>query len=198
MSKAESKAIELFRAHGALRASDALALGVHRRTLFRMRDAGQLEVIGRGVYALAGEVWRPDIIAASVRMPSAVVCLVSALDYYGIGTQIAHAVDLALPRGTKAPSLGPHDVRVWQWSGAALTEGVVTEMVDGVSVQFFSMAKTLVDCFRARRKIGINVAVEALKDALERRLCRPDEIEHFAGLCRMRNVMRPYMEALVA
>lgn len=194
------RAEDIFRRHGGLlRTSKALALGVHPRTLYELRDAGRLVQISRGVYRLAdlGEIEDPDLVTVAVRVQKAIICLISALHFHKITTQIPHAVDVALPRGAKSPRLDHPPLRVFRFSQAALSVGVETHTVGTVSVRIFNPEKTVADCFKFRNKIGLDVAVEALKLCLERRWSRPQELLCYARICRVQEVMRPYLEALL-
>jgi predicted transcriptional regulator of viral defense system len=194
-----SHAIEAFREHGGiLRTKQALDLGIHPRTLYRMRDDGVLEQVSRGVYRLASlpDLTHPDLVTVALRVPRAVVCLVSALAYYDATTEVPHEVQIALPRGTKAPQLDHPPVRVFRFSGSALTEGVLVVQLDGVDVRVYGLAKTVVDCFRFRNKLGVDVAVEALKLAMKRKDVTPADLLGYARLCRVESVMLPYLEAI--
>jgi predicted transcriptional regulator of viral defense system len=194
------KAETIFRCHGGLlRASRAIDLGIHPRTLYELRDTGRLVQISRGVYRLAdlGQVADPDLVTVVVRVPSGVICLISALHYHNITTQIPHAVDVALPRGAKKPRLDYPPLRVYRFSQPALSVGVETHIIDGVRVRIFSPEKTVADCFKYRNKIGIDVAIEALKLCLERKRSYPQELLRFARICRVQKVMMAYLEALL-
>lgn len=189
-----------FREHGGLlRTSEALRLGIHPRTLYRMRDTRVVERLGRGLHRLAGlpPLAHPDLVAAALQIPGGVICLISALSYHGLTTQIPHEVHLALPRGAAAPRLEHPPLRVFWFSGAAFTEGVETHLLDGVAVRIYSPEKTLADCFKYRNKLGLEVAVEALKLYRERRPLRAEDLLRFARICRVEQVMRPYLEALL-
>jgi predicted transcriptional regulator of viral defense system len=125
-----------------------------------------------------------------------VICLVSALSHYDATTEVPHEVQVALPRGTKAPQLDHPPLRVFHFSGPALTEGVAVVDLDGVDVRIYDLAKTVVDCFRFRNKLGVDVAVEALNLSVKRRGVRPADILRYARLCRVETVMLPYLEAI--
>ena len=189
----------IFREYGGLlRTKDAIQMGIHPRTLYGMRDAGELEQIGRGYYRLADlpNLGNPDIVAIALAVPKGVICLISALSYHGIGTQIPRAVDIAIEKDTKRPRIGYPPIRTFWFSGSAFTEGVQVHDIDGVSVRIYSPAKTVVDCFKCRNKVGLNVALEALQEVRRNRLATVDELFQVARICRVANVMRPYLEAL--
>jgi predicted transcriptional regulator of viral defense system len=194
------KAVQIFRRHGGLlRTSRALELGIHPRSLYGLRDSGQIVEVSRGVYRLAslGEIKDPDLVTVAVRIPKAIICLISALHFHNITTQIPHAVDVAVPRGTKPPRLDHPPLRLFRFSEVALTAGIETHTLDGVSIRIFSAEKTVADCFKFRNKIGLDVAVEGLKLCMERKRSRPQELLQYAQVCRVQEVMRPYLEALL-
>ena len=189
----------LFRKHGGmLRASEAIALGIHPRTLYRMRDENRLVTVSRGLYRLADlpELSDPDLISVARRIPQAVVCLVSALAFHEITTEIPHEVSIALPRTVKRPRLDHPPLRVFWFSGESLTEGIEEHKIDGVIVSIYGPEKTVADCFKFRNKIGPDVAIEALKLCRERKGSTPRKLLHYARVCRVERVMRPYLEAL--
>jgi predicted transcriptional regulator of viral defense system len=193
------RAQEVFRQRGGiLRTGDALALGIHPRTLYRMRDEGVVDQISRGVFRLSSlpGLAHPDLVAAALRVPRGVVCLVSALAHHEATSEIPHEVQIALPRKTKAPKVDYPPLRVFWFSDAALSEGVETAVLDGVGVRIFDLPKTVVDCFRFRNKLGLDVAVEALGQAIKRKGVQPAEVLRYARLCRVERVMLPYLEAL--
>lgn len=194
-----TQAVEVFRERGGiLRTKEALELGVHPRTLYRLRDEGVLEQISRGVYRLAAmpDLGHPDLVAVALRVPRAVVCLVSALAYHDATNEVPHEVQIALPRETKAPRIDHPPLRVFWFSGPALTEGVKVVQVDGVDLRIYDLPKTVVDCFRFRNKLGLDVAVDALNQAVRRKGVRPADVLGYARLCRIESVILPYVEAI--
>jgi len=198
-SVAVQDAIKLFQKRGGiLRTTEALALGIHSRTLYQMRDASIVEPVSRGVYRLASlpPLGEPDLATVALRVPRAVVCLVSALSYHQITTQVPREVQIALPRGTKSPILHYPPIRVFRFSGAALTAGIETHRLDGVAVRMYRPEKTVADCFRFRNKIGIDVAIEALQLALKDKQITAAQILQYARICRVERIMLPYLEAL--
>jgi predicted transcriptional regulator of viral defense system len=195
----EMLALSQFRARGGvLRTAEALRLGIHPRTLYRLRDEGRIEAISRGVYRLADlpPLSHPDLVTVALRVPSSVVCLISALAFHEITTEVPHEVQIALPRGTKSPKLDHPPLRVFRFSEPGLSLGVQTVELDGIDVHIYDPAKTVVDCFRYRNKLGVDVAIEALKLCIERKLARPAELLRYARKCRAERVMLPYIEAL--
>jgi predicted transcriptional regulator of viral defense system len=193
-------AMEVFRRHGGvLRTSEALRLGIHPRTLYALRDAGLLERLSRGLYRLSDlpPLGNPDLVAVALKVPAAVICLISALAYHELTTQIPHEVYLALPRGAEPPRLDHPPVRIFWFTGRAFTEGIGTHRVDGVPVRIYGVEKTLADCFKYRNKIGLDTAVEALKRYVASRRVDVDELMAYAGICRVEKILRPYLEALL-
>ena len=184
---------------GMLRTHEIIDAGVHPRTFYAMRDSGVVERLGRGLYRLAEmpPLDNPDLIAVALKVPHGVICLISALAYHEITTQIPHEVYLALKRGTEPPRLDYPPIHAFWFTGKAFTEGIETHMVDNVPVRIYSPEKTLADCFKYRNKIGLDTAIEALKLYKERRKVNRDDLLRFAGICRMEKVMRPYLEALL-
>ena len=181
-----------------LRTSRALALGIHPRTLYALRDSGRLAEVARGLYRLADApaLSTPDLVRVAVLVPKAVICLISALAFHHIGTQLPRAMYIALPRTARDPRLSHPPVRVFRLSGPSLTEGIEFHKVDGVETRIYSVAKTVADCFKYRHKIGLDVALEALRDAWRRRRVTMDDLWRYAAICRVKNVMRPYLESL--
>jgi len=184
---------------GVLRTGEALSAGIHPRTLYEMQRIGILEQLTRGLYRLADlpPLGNPDIVSVSLKVPNGVICLISALAYHEITTQVPHEVYVALERGTEAPRLGHPPIRIVWFSGQAFSLGIETHKIDGVPVRIYSAEKTIADCFKYRNKIGIDIAIEALKLYRER-VRKPDfqTITEFAELSRVNRIIRPYLEAL--
>lgn len=193
------EATTVFTAHGGLlRTGEALAAGVHRRTLYWMRDHGQLEVVSRGVLHLATAPLPASVNIAVVmlRVPKAVLCLVSALAYHEIGTQIPHAVQVALPRSVRPPRLDYPPICVFSMSDTAVTAGVEEHLMGKTRVRVFDPAKTVADCFKYRNKIGLDVVTEALQEVLRKRIATPAQIMDYARVVRVESVIDPYLRAL--
>jgi predicted transcriptional regulator of viral defense system len=206
MATTQQSILDLARTRGLLRPLDLDAHGLPRVSLTRLVRQGRLARVERGLYALPDrEVSEHAALAEVARMyPRAVVCLLSALRFHDITTQAPFEVWLAIPNKARPPRLdslhlsGP--LRIVRFSEAGLTEGVEEHMIDGVPVRITGVARTVADCFKYRNKIGLDVALEALKDVLGRdgqgRRAGIDEIWRYAQLGRVANVMRPYLEAL--
>lgn len=195
----EEQAVTLFRQHGGtLRTSQALALGIHPRTLYRMRNMGRLLQLGRGLYRLADmpPLSNPDLVTVALQVPQAVICLVSALAFHELTTQIPHVVDIAIYNRAERPRLTYPPLRIFWFSGRAWSEGIETHTVDGVPVRIYSPAKSVADVFKYRRKIGLDIALEALRLYSSRR-GDVDSLLYYARICRVEGVMRPYLEAVL-
>ena len=193
------KAEAVFRKHGGmLRASRAIALGVHPRVLYGLRDAGRLKAVSRGLYRLADlpELCNPELAAVAARIPRGVICLISALAFHGLTTQIPHQVDVAVPRGTKQPRPRFLLIRIFRFSEPMQNAGVEKHRVDQIEVRVYSAAKTVADCFRFRNHLGIDVAVEALRFFHAGKKASRRELLDYASLGRVERVMMPYLEAL--
>ena len=195
----ENQVLELAQ-QGLLRVCDLTSRGLHPEYLRRLYQKGLVRREGRGLYIAADAEISVHYGLARVakRIPHGVICLLSALSFHEIGTQLPHQVWMAIDRRAAKPKMQFPPLRVMRFSGAALTEGVETYQIEGVPVQIFNPAKTVADCFKYRNKIGLDVALEALKECIRDRRTTMDDLWHFAKVCRMTNVMRPYMEAIVA
>jgi predicted transcriptional regulator of viral defense system len=197
MTATEQSVIEVIRQGGGMaRTRDMLASGVHPSVLYRMRDEGSIECVSRGLYQLPGQVLdEPDLATVFKKIPHGVACLISALSIHEITTEIPHAVFVALQRGAEKPRINYPPVRFFWMSGAAYSEGVEIQNKGGVEVPVYSVEKTLADCFKYRNKIGMDVVLEALKFYRERHRFDGNKIMHYAKICRVEKIMRPYLEA---
>ena len=192
--------LDIFREHGGqLRMSEALAHGITRYMLYTLRDKGIIEQVTRGVYRLAElpPIGNPDLVTVSLRFPHAVICLISALAFHGITTQIPHEISVAVLRESRMPSLDFPPVRAHKFSEAAFHAGIEEHQIDGVPVRIYSPEKTLADCFKFRNKIGMDVVLEALKLYREQKKFNLAEVLKYARICRVDNVMKPYLEAML-
>nr|WP_315230508.1 AbiEi antitoxin N-terminal domain-containing protein [uncultured Albidiferax sp.] len=190
--------LDLASQQGLLRASQLQALGIGRVVLTRLTASGRLERVGRGVYRVPGmqASEHESLATLAVKVPQAVFCLLTALQLHGLTTQLPRQVWIAMPQGSHTPRLDYPPVKMVQFSGEAFAAGVETLQVEQVTLRVYSAAKTVADCFKHRNKIGLDVAIEALKDALAQNKATADELWRFAKICRVGNVMRPYLEAL--
>jgi predicted transcriptional regulator of viral defense system len=198
-SDATAKILRLARRRGSISRREVAQAGIHTQTLSRLVRAGTLERVARGLYRLPNapitEHHGLALVAAAV--PTAVICLVSALSFHEVGTQLPHEVWIALDRRARRPALSWPRLRVHRFSGKSLTEGIETHRIEGESVKVYGVAKTLADVFKYRNKVGLDVALEALREAWRARKFTMDQIHVYARLCRVERVMRPYLEALV-
>jgi predicted transcriptional regulator of viral defense system len=182
---------------GTARTSDILAAGVHPRELYAARDEGRLVGVTRGVFRLVDlPVTEPDLIAVATRMPRGVLCLVTALHLHGLTQEIPRAVHVALPRGVHPARLEFPPVEVYHFSAASLAAGVDEREVDGVPVRLTSPAKSVADAFKFRSRVGLEAAVDALKQTLRTRSATAAEIDQMARVDRVQAIIRPYLLAL--
>jgi predicted transcriptional regulator of viral defense system len=196
----EQALLALAQARPLLRARDLAEHSLPTVTLTRLVAAGKLERVARGVYSLPGQRLSEhrSLAEAALQVPQGVVCLLSALRVHGIGTQAPFEVWLALPQNVPTPKVGQPSLRVVRMSGPALADGVEVQDIDGVDVRVFSAEKTVADCFKFRNKIGLDVALEALRDGWSRGLLSMDALARHADIDRVANVMRPYLESVAA
>ncbi|HEX5244233.1 MAG TPA: type IV toxin-antitoxin system AbiEi family antitoxin domain-containing protein [Tepidisphaeraceae bacterium] len=193
------RARKVFRAHGGtMRTTEILTAGIHPRTLYAMRDAGEVESIARGVFRLGDlpPLGNPDLATVAKRVPRAVICLISALAFHELTTEVPHEVHVAMPRTARNPRLDYPPVRVYRFSKAAFNAGVEAHVIDRIPVRIYTAEKTLADGFKYRHKIGMSVVLEALHTYRRRRYPRFQQVFEFARLCRVERQMRPYLEAL--
>jgi predicted transcriptional regulator of viral defense system len=199
MKSAVSKEIvKIAKKTGVLRPRDLEAHGIARKYLSLLCNEGTLKHVGRGLYICADADISPDIGLAQVakQVPHGVVCLLSALQFHNIGTQSPFEVWLAVDRKAWRPQIDYPPIRIMRFSGKALTEGIEKHKIERVSVRIYSPAKTVVDCFKYRNKIGLDVAIEALRDCRGSKKCSNSDLWKYAEVCRVTKVMKPYLEAL--
>ena len=194
------EAKEIFREHGGtMRTAEALEAGIHPRTLYGMRDSGELDRLSRGLYRLAEAppLAHADLVTVALRAPKAVICLISALDYHGLTTQVPHAVYIAIPTHAAQPGIRQPPLEIFEFGGESYSEGIESHKLDDVTVRIYSPEKTLADCFKFRNRIGKDTAIEALKSYAEGGDVEVDDLMRYARICRVAGVMRPYLEALL-
>ena len=189
----------IIRATGVLRARDLASLGIAHTYLSRLVARGLIERVGRGLYVApsANATEHHSIVQAIKSLPSGVVCLLSALQFHGLTTQEPFEVWLAIDRNTWRPRIRYPALRVFRFSDAAFSAGIETHTIEGVPVQIYSPAKTVVDCFRYRNQIGLDVAVEAIRDYLRERHGSVNELWRYAKIRRVTGVIKPYLEAMI-
>jgi predicted transcriptional regulator of viral defense system len=192
-------ALRLVKQQGTVRPRDLARRQIPPDYLDRLYRRGLVERVARGLYAWpdADVTEHHSLAAATRQVPRAVVCLASALRFHGLTTQSPHEVWLALPPKAWSPRVQYPKLRVVRFSGPALTEMVEEHQVEGVAIKVYGAAKTVADCFKFRNKIGLDVALEALRDCWRSRQATMDELWAAARVCRMANVLRPYLESLV-
>ena len=182
---------------GTLRTFEALRAGIHPRTLYALRDRGEIEQIARGLFRLAelpppGE---PDLLTVAKKVSQAVFCLLTALAFHRLTTQVPHAVEVALPRTARVPCLDHPPIKVFRFSRESLNAGIETHTLDGVSIRVYCREKTLADVFKYRNKVGLDVALEALRAYRSQPKQDFQAVLKYARICRVENVIRPYLEA---
>jgi predicted transcriptional regulator of viral defense system len=192
--------LDLARSNGLIRTRDVESAGAPRAALARLTQEGRLVKLGRGLYVLPERaVSEHDSLAqVATRSPLGVICLISALRFHELTTQQTSEIWLAIAHKAHVPKMDYPPLRVVRMSGNALTEGVVQIDIDGAPVRVFCVAKTVADCFKYRNKIGTDVAIEALREAWRAKRASMDELWHYAAICRVANVMRPYLESMAA
>ncbi len=198
--KTFTAAEKIFRENnGILRTGEAKKLGINEPILIQMCDEGLLVRESRGLYRLADlpPLSKPDLVQIASRVPNSIVCLISALSYYQLTTQIPYKVYIALPRETKAPRIDYPPLDIIYLSQKPYLAGVEEHILDGVSVRIYSREKTIADCFKFRDKIGLDIALEALKDYLRHPNRNIGEILDYARINRVEKIIRPYLQAVL-
>jgi predicted transcriptional regulator of viral defense system len=193
------RALDIARKQGVARARDFRAASIPATYLSRLCAQGRLVRLGRGIYQIADFSdfhAAHDLAETARRVPHAVVCLLSALRLHDLTTQLPQAVWIAIAHKARSPSNPPINLEIVRASGPALSEGTTTVMIENVQVPVYNPAKTVADCFKYRRRVGLEVAVEALRDALTKRKATRADLWRYAAICRVQPIMRPYLEAL--
>ena len=195
---AQTRILQIARKKRLFRLSEAKEAGIHPEAIRRLASQGQLARIGRGLYSLPSQEPTEHHTLAEVakRVPNGIVCLLTALRFHGLGTQNPREVWLAVDRRAGIPKIDFTPARIIRMSGAAVATGIVDHNIDGVRVRITSPARTVVDCFKFRNKIGVDVAVEALKDYRRLRIGTVDALWQQADPLRMSKVIRPYWDAM--
>jgi predicted transcriptional regulator of viral defense system len=198
-ASAEKKVLDLARKGVILRPRDLQTKGLPKDYLWRLHKQEKLEKVGRGMYAMPGAALseHQTVVQAALRVPHGVVCLLSALRFHDLTTQSPFEIWMAIDVKARAPKEEIIPLRIVRFSGKALTAGVETHSIEGVKVRVYNPAKTVADCFKYRNKIGLDVAIEALRDCWRKKAATSDEIWHYAKVCRVSRVIRPYLESLV-
>lgn len=195
------QAIKIFeKNHGILRTHECIKLGIHPRILYKMRDSGVLEQLTRGIYRLTSmpDFSEPDLVLVSKKIPHGVICLISALAYYEITTQIPHFVYVAIPVKSRKPKLDYPPIRYFWYSEKVYQAGIETIDMGGYPVKIFNLEKTLTDCIKFRNKIGMDVVIEALKMYWYEKRTNMDKLYEYAKINRVEKILQPIMETIVS
>jgi len=196
----QKKIIELFLANGGyLRMSQAIEAGVSRHAFYALRDNGILIQESRGLYRLSGQSDHPypDLCIMSLRYPKAVLCLVSALSFHDATTQIPKEVNIALPRGSRTPVMRYPPLHAYFFSKASYEAGIEAHQIEGVGVKIYDLEKTIIDCFKFRNQIGMDVFLEAIKLYKSKAKVQPARLAEYAKICGVEKAVFPYLEAIL-
>lgn len=190
--------IQIVKRRGIIRPRDMDEYGIHRKYVQELKNLGILSRIGRGLYTLPDTEPSENrsIAEACKRVPSGIICLLSALRFHGLTTQSPYEIWMAIDHKARSPREPGIPIRIARFSGKALTSGVEQLTIEGVSIRIYNPAKTVADCFKFRNKIGLEVAIEALRDCHRTRKCTMDELWKYAKICRVANIMKPYLESI--
>ncbi len=194
-------AIKFFKKNfGILRTHEALKLGIHPRTLYKMRDEGILENLAKGVFRLTTipDFSEPDLVLVSKKIPNGVICLISALAYYNITTQIPHFIYVAIPSKSRKPTLDYPPIRYFWYSNKVYETGIDVVKIGRYPIKIYNIEKTLADCIKFRNKIGMDVVIEALKMYWHKKNRNIDKLYEYAKLNRVEKILQPIMETIVS
>jgi predicted transcriptional regulator of viral defense system len=192
------RTLKLARRESGVTPRDLAEAGIHRQALTRLVNEGKIERVARGLYRVASQPITENhgLVVASTAVPHGIICLLSALQYHAIGTQVPSEIWMALDRRAWRPKLTWPPLRIVRFTGDALTQGVEHHTIEGRPVKVYGVAKTVADCFKYRNKIGLDVALEALREAWRGKHFTMEELDRYAVVCRVQRVMQPYLEAL--
>lgn len=196
--KHSQKALNLVKEKGIVRSSEFVEAGIPRITISRLVANNELQLVERGLYCLPQKEFseKESLIVVASRVPQAIFCLLTALQIHELTTQLPRKVWIAMPIDSHLPKIDYPPIKMVKYTGEAYSEGVEIQQSDGIDYRVYNVPKTIADCFKHRNKIGIDVAIEALKDAYGKNKVTTDELWHYAKICRVANVMRPYLEAI--
>jgi predicted transcriptional regulator of viral defense system len=192
--------IKIIKSHGGkIRMAEAIASGISRYALYSLRDKGIIEQISRGIYRLAEmpSISDPDLVTVALRAPRSVVCLISAMAFHEMTTQVPHEVSIALLKGAETPRIDSPPISVYRFSRTAFEAGIEEHSIDGINVRVYSPEKTLADCFKFRNRLGMDVVLEALKLYKKMKPFKTEDLLKYARICRVEKVIRPYLEAII-
>ncbi|MDE0151012.1 MAG: hypothetical protein OXK80_00750 [Bdellovibrionales bacterium] len=195
----EQNAIRIIKANnGFMRTNEAIKNHIHPRIFYRLRDNGTLEQISYGLYKLkTNKISNPDFITIALRVPDGVICLISALAFHNLTTQVPHKIWIAIKRGTSRPKVKYPPIHTNQFSGQSFSSGIEKHTFNKIPVKIYSPEKTLADCFKFRNKIGMSIVLEALHFYRERKNFNPSKLMKYAKICRVANIMKPYVESII-
>jgi len=184
---------------GVLRMADALRAGIHRNTLYSMLEQDIVERLCRGLYRLSDSdpLGSPDLVTVAKKVPDGVICLISALAYHELTTQIPHEINVAVSRNSEPPRLDYPPIRIFRFSGKAYSQGIERPLIDNVPVAIYDREKTIADCFKYRNKIGMDTVLESLRFYKDQRRINVDALLDYAAICRVTKVIRPYLESIL-
>lgn len=201
MRQSFEKAEAIFREHnGILRTSQAKVLGIDPKTIAEMREAGHVNKISRGLYRLSEypPLDYPDLVIVASRVPKAVICLISALAFHNLTTQVPHKVYISLPQSVRRPRIKYPQMDIVWLAEESYESGIEEHLLDGISVPMYSKSKTVADCFKFRGKVGKDIALEALKDYVQLPMADIEELLQYARINRVEQIMRPYLEVVTS
>lgn len=196
--KHSQKALNLVKEKGIVRSSEFVEEGIPRITISRLVAAHELQKIERGLYCLPQKEFseKESLIVVASRVPQAIFCLLTALQIHELTTQLPRKIWIAMPVDSRLPRIKYPPIKMVKYTGKAYSKGVEVQQSEGIDYRVYNVAKTIADCFKHRNKIGIDIAIEALKDTYGKNKVTTDELWHYAKICRVANVMRPYIEAI--
>ncbi|MFA5646549.1 MAG: type IV toxin-antitoxin system AbiEi family antitoxin domain-containing protein [Candidatus Ratteibacteria bacterium] len=202
MQNRREKLVDFFKSKsGIVRFSDILKAGFHTDSISALVKEGKVEKIAHGIYKLTGRNYTferyPDFVTTSIQAPRGVICLISALSFYEITTEIPRYVNIAIPQGTHAYRIKYPPVRLYRFDFKSWKSGIEKHEIGGYEIKIYSLAKTIADCFKFRNKIGVNIAREALKSAVKEKGVKPTEIMHYAKICRVDKIIKPILVILL-
>ena len=183
--------------YGAFTAREIEQAGISKRALYNFKASGEVVAISRGVFQLADNRFSPDYSAIRMRIPEGVICLISALYHHNLTTEIPRYIEVAIPRNRPVPTIDYPPVKIYRFSDVPFSAGIEQMEIGAVVVNIYSPEKTIADCFKYRNKIGIDTAVEGLRNYLSRPNAKPAEVFRMAKICRVEKVIKPYMDSLL-
>ena len=194
----KKSAIKIFlENNGQLRMSDAIDRGISRYMFYKLRDEGVIESLSKGIYRLVDypSLSNPDLVTVAIRYPQAVVCLISALSFHQITTQIPHTVSIAIKKDARTPKLDYPPIETHKFSSIAYAAGIEKHIIDETTIKIYNAEKTIADCFKFRKKLGMDIVLEALKLYKTRFNFSSSKLIGYGKICRVDKIMKPYIEA---